>query len=502
MEVPRLKKRVLHQNLVTEPKDPVQTVTPTKKPRNSRPEPKMEMKNQEHPLQPRPKFPPPAIIDDDDPVDSNQNRKCLPKIISDDDNPTPPQRARPAQPLQHPPVVHIVTPPPKQEQLRVLLLDDDDSPKKPVSPANPQSKQPPSRAPKHHPTRRRPQSKEANPPPPLSKTTRRKDFLAGFLPHRSTPWKDDSPRVGDQVVWFADGLKLFMVTYRDQCIAQGIISPDIPDAAEGHDGGVVVHVETASPPSLCRYTIKKEDDSLVVLPFLPFLDCDVPQFLIKKEQYLNALGRWSKGSYVSVPFTHPDKPGWVLWYEGRIWDVNEGPSPWQALKVLWYEQRRHDGAWMVAIEQSEPSVSCWECSSSPSLGTRAPEFPSVAITPELVQQPLRLIKEVFANLREDVEGINVFWDPVDPQCAPGYADIVKNPTCLKKIASDVSSGKIATWRQFVDAITLCAENSVLFNPITRFEYRVGEMLRKAIQEYDVQVKNIVRTSTAPMLAED
>jgi len=111
--------------------------------------------------------------------------------------------------------------------------------------------------------------------------------------------------------------------------------------------------------------VTNDTGATTLLPYVmfPASDCAVP--VVSQKQFESARNCFVVDSFVSVPFAAPEKPGLVEWYEGRIWATDTRPpgatvdSPWQSLRVLWYEKRAHDGSWMIALVQEDSRISPW-----------------------------------------------------------------------------------------------------------------------------------------------
>jgi len=219
------------------------------------------------------------------------------------------------------------------------------------------------------------------------------------LPFKTRPMPPGHTyEVGEQIVWFPQGLLDFHEAYAQDMMRLKIA--DVPDAngelmTNPMDGtansAVVVGVESLGdsapgwsvlrlrstralesdgPESFAETEDEAEEFSL---PVAEPLFCDVDQHVCDIGRYLSCRERLAANPHVSVFFATPPnedglQPATEDEWEGRVFDTAVQHSPdyphsaWKSARVVWYREVASptNTAYVIPNEQTDNEVSPWE----------------------------------------------------------------------------------------------------------------------------------------------
>lgn len=100
----------------------------------------------------------------------------------------------------------------------------------------------------------------------------------------------------------------------------------------------------------------------------------------------------------------------------------------------------------------------------------APKLPTAEELSQKIHSEDRSIRILRMEMRAFVEGLlrdkkfKAFWNPVDPESAPDYYDIIEIPMDISKIAAQVDLGRYPTVLAMVNDFDIMVKNAIQYNP--------------------------------------
>eukprot|EP00741_Cyanophora_paradoxa_P014565 tig00020806_g14045.t1 len=319
----------------------------------------------------------------------------------------------------------------------------------------------------------------------------------------STAWEVREPlERGDLVVWFPQAFDVFLAQHEDLVAQAGLVSDTsaLADASVGVRFGRILsntaaaagegegdgaewtslHVEELDEETWRSFSADRvvpkpnyePKGAAVTMPFIEEKTTEVPSYLLRRQDYLDVVSNnWKPGDHFRTPFYDPAYPGIAFWHEGRIFarvpaDPDVPDSPWDSLRVMWYNFNKKTGQWYLDYYQDPPAISPWECFDTPLVD--APEPDSLRCLPKNGQKAT--LKQFIGKVIEamfDEEFKTLFHRRKETPCLR---------IDLAEVRAKQAAGRYETWSSFWADVQLMINNVMEAHDFYRHEYRQARPL--------------------------